>query len=424
MTATGQPGPSGGSVNGAGPQLLARLLADPTPLAPSSIDFSRIDADWRAALQLVLAVAGGTSERRDAFLSWCQQQPDGEAFQVAVLRELPEGEQPRYRLLTPAEMDAYPAPTYLVEDVLVAGSLAALTGEFNTYKTFVALSLLLCVATGTPWHGHAVRPGRAVYISGEGVPGIRNRRIAWEVAHHIRADERFRLLPEAVQFRRPEDVDDLLRALGGLPEPPDVIAVDTLARSFVGGDENSAQDVGVFIGALDRVRVETGATILLVHHHGKVGTIRGSTALPAALDTWLQTSRNWDLLSVACLKQKDAEPFDQLTLERHVVKLPDGGTSLVFHALDYVPEPTLSPTQAAVLALLTGTFGTAGATHSAWAQACVEHGIAERTAKRAIAELAQNHLVWKDGDRPGAHYHAGAQLEMAPDVQERLELDE
>jgi hypothetical protein len=425
MTATDQPGPSGsGSVNGTGPQLVARLLADATTLTLRGIDFARIDPAWHAPLRRVLAVSGGGSERLDAFVAWCREQPNGEAFQVAVLQELPEGEPPRYKLLTPAEMDAYPAPTWLVEGVLVAGSFAALTGEYDTYKSFTAQSLLLCVATGTPWHGHPVRPGRAVYVCGEGVPGIRNRRKAWEIANGIHADERFRLLPEAVQFRRPADVDDLLRALGGLPEPPDVIGVDTFARSFIGGDENSAQDVGVFIGALDRVRVETGATILLVHHHGRAGTIRGSSALPAALDTWLQTSRNWDLLSIACLKQKDAERFDQLTLERYVIKLPDGGTSLVFRALDYVPKPTLTPTQAAVLALLTGAFGAGGATHSAWAKACLEHGIAERTAKRAFAELQQAHLVWKDGDQRGAHYHVGARPEAAPDGQEDLEADE
>jgi RecA-family ATPase len=62
--------------------------------------------------------------------------------------------------------------------------------------------------------------------------------------------------------------------------------VDTLARCFVGGEENSARDMGRFVAAADRLRTATGAAALLLHHvsrHG--GAIRGSTALPGALDT-------------------------------------------------------------------------------------------------------------------------------------------
>ena len=52
-------------------------------------------------------------------------------------------------------------------------------------------------------------------------------------------------------------------------EEPKLIIFDTLARCMVGGDENSPLDMGRAVAAADRVRVETGAAVLLVHHPTK-----------------------------------------------------------------------------------------------------------------------------------------------------------
>ncbi|MCA1646651.1 MAG: helicase RepA family protein [Chloroflexi bacterium] len=67
------------------------------------------------------------------------------------------------------------------------------------------------------------------------------------------------------------DVDELLLSLGDLPELPVALFTDTLARGMVGVDENSAQDMGLFIQTADRIRQATGATVVVLHHHGKSG---------------------------------------------------------------------------------------------------------------------------------------------------------
>jgi AAA domain len=94
-----------------------------------------------------------------------------------------------------------------------------------------------------------------------------------------------------------------------------LLVLDTLARCFVGHDENSVKDVGAFIHAVDSVRVETGADVLLVHHAGwNSQHMRGSTALPGAAEAVLGLCQKKSEVLLTCEKQKDAEPFPSVKL--------------------------------------------------------------------------------------------------------------
>ncbi|TFH43867.1 MAG: hypothetical protein E4H01_11535, partial [Lysobacterales bacterium] len=65
-----------------------------------------------------------------------------------------------------------------------------------------------------------------------------------------------------------------------------LIIVDTLARTFAGGNENSSEDMGAFIAIIDYLREKTDSAILAVHHSGKDtsrGT-RGHSSLFGAVD--------------------------------------------------------------------------------------------------------------------------------------------
>src|SRR6516225_11927406 len=83
-------------------------------------------------------------------------------------------------------------------------------------------------------------------------------------------------------------------ALGQLASPPRLLILDTLARCFGAGDENSTGDMGVFIASLDRLRADfPQLTILIVHHSGKDDTkgARGSTALKGAADAVMHLTK-------------------------------------------------------------------------------------------------------------------------------------
>jgi len=94
-----------------------------------------------------------------------------------------------------------------------------------------------------------------------------------------------------------------------------LIVVDTLARSFGGGNENAPQDMGEFINNCDDLMHEFEATILIVHHMRKdtQSGARGQSSFFGALDTCMTLKKvaQHDLL-LKCEKQKDAPEFDDI----------------------------------------------------------------------------------------------------------------
>ena len=90
---------------------------------------------------------------------------------------------------------------------------------------------------------------------------------------------------------------------------------------MVGGDENSAKDVGRFIAAVDELRSVYKCASLTVHHTGKDGEDeRGSSALRGAADAMLAPKPDGAGVKLACVKQKDAAPFDPWRLHLEVVQ--------------------------------------------------------------------------------------------------------
>jgi CRP-like cAMP-binding protein len=110
-----------------------------------------------------------------------------------------------------------------------------------------------------------------------------------------------------------KEVEGLIQTLQRELQPPiRLVVIDTLARGMAGADENHSKDMGLAIQAVDRIREETDATVLLLHHPTKASNkqMRGSSALEGAADTVLQLAKKKNhLLELSCKKQKDAEGF-------------------------------------------------------------------------------------------------------------------
>lgn len=227
---------------------------------------------------------------------------------------------PRLRLLTIPELRQLPPPTYLIDKMLVEGTLANLFGESGAYKSFVALDWALSVASGRAWHNHDVQRGVAVYVAAEGVAGMSKRIDAWERANHDHNPERdFRVIGQAIDLLNPESVEDLHHALHDqLDTAPKMLVIDTLARSIPGADENSAQDMGRAIEHLDRIRRDFNSHILLVHHSGlEKGRERGSTALRGAMDSRFEVARAGERIVITCKKQKDDIEHEPIEMTAH-----------------------------------------------------------------------------------------------------------
>jgi hypothetical protein len=234
--------------------------------------------------------------------------PTGPAAEPTLLDKL------RDALVDTNGLDTIPEPEPLIAGVLHRNSVAWLQGKPGDGKSFVALDMAGCIATGETWQAHQVTQGPVLYVAAEGATGIRWRVRAWEKAMG-RPMTGVQWLPQAVQASRERGEWRHLIALA-VDLKPVLIVLDTQARVTVGMEENAAKDMGVFVDQLEQLRIATGACIVPVHHQGRNGDhMRGSTALDGAADTVLQVVKDESLITVTCRKQKNADPFEEIYLD-------------------------------------------------------------------------------------------------------------
>jgi hypothetical protein len=205
-----------------------------------------------------------------------------------------------------------PVPEPLIENVLFRDTLAWLFGPPGCGKSFIALDMAGCVATGEPWQGFRVRRGTVLYVIAEGASGTYERVRAWE-ASMGREMTGVIFLPMAIQAADALQWAAFIQAAREVK--PALIILDTQARVTVGMEENSALDMGKFIHRIEALRAGTGACVLPVHHSGRVGDhLRGSMALDGAANSVFRVKRTDEMIEITCVKQKDAPEFEPLSL--------------------------------------------------------------------------------------------------------------
>jgi len=106
-----------------------------------------------------------------------------------------------------------------------------------------------------------------------------------------------------------------------------LIVIDTLARSFGGGDENSASDMMQFVVTCGHIqKIVQDAALMILHHSGKDSAkgMRGSSALLGAVDSELELIRYEDSMKgvIRIAKQKDGEDGTRYGFEMVTVELP------------------------------------------------------------------------------------------------------
>ena len=294
-------------------------------------------------------------------------------------------------LLTEQALNNLRPPQPLAHGWLYRNSLAVLYGPPKKGKTFVAVDLAMSIATGTPWLGGQVEAGNVVYTLGEGVAGLPRRINAWRQDRQVDGPARLVVLPHAVQLANSIDVTDFLEAVG--PYDPALIVIDTLARASIGVEENSSKEMGELIAQADRIKEQTGACVLLVHHTGKDATrgTRGSSALTGAVDTGIEVRGDTKAMTLVNTEQKDAEPADALQFRAKTV-----GESMVF-----APAVDLGHASETVIAVMEALveIDTGGVAYTAWMDQAAERGVHERTFRRSQKWLVDNRQVVNVGSQ-------------------------
>lgn len=248
----------------------------------------------------------------------------------------------------------------LIEGVLDHGTMSVLYAESGQAKTTVAHSMAYAVTAGVPWFGRAVEQGAVVYIQAESARASR-KRIAALKKKYNQAGLPFILIASPVDLSgRGADVQPILTAIQEAVQAINrnvvLIVIDTLARAFGGGNENAAEDMGSFIGNVDRLRHVTKAHVMVIHHSGKDRSkgARGSSALRAATDTEIEIERvsgsgPSTIRKIKISKQRDSEEGQELgfRLEKVVIGHDKGGheiSSVIIQPCDLRAVDMFTPT--------------------------------------------------------------------------------
>jgi len=258
----------------------------------------------------------------------------------------------RFQFKSAEDLLAAPKPvSWLIKDILDENALAQVFGDPGTMKSFVAIDVGLCIATGRDWHGYSVRKhGPVFYIAGEGHAGISRRLRAWEIAHEASIKGvPFFVSDRPAQFLDERSAEEVVAAVDELIESygtPVLVIIDTLNRNFGPGNESDTADMTSFISCVDdKLRCRYRCTVMIVHHTGlkEKSRARGSMALTAALDWEYRLSQGANEIRLLTnTKVKDHEPPLPISFRPEIIELegwsdPDDGkvmTSCVLHRVD------------------------------------------------------------------------------------------
>jgi len=241
---------------------------------------------------------------------------------------------------------------WLIRGYMETSSLSLMFGDPASGKSFNAVDMACCIATGRDWHGHKVLAGRVLYIAGEGNRGYSARCAAWSIFNDTSLDDApLSFSSKTVNLSDPKAAASLNAEISKMTKqtgkPARLIIIDTVARTL-DGDENSTRDMAAFVQQLDLLKAQHNCAILLVHHtgHGDKSRARGSTVLKGALDAEYRVSKDQGgIIRLVCTKMKESEAPAPIAFKLTDVclnKIDDEG-NLIYKAaierMDFI-EPT------------------------------------------------------------------------------------
>jgi hypothetical protein len=255
-----------------------------------------------------------------------------------------------------ADLLAQPHPVeWLVKDYLTQNCLALLFAKAGMVKSFLALSLGMSIATGKEWFGRSIKKtGPVFYVAGEGFSGLPSRLKAYCIEYGVKAESApFFLSNQSIQVLDPDSLQQAIKTIDNMIRQhgkPELIILDTLARTFGPGDENSTADMSAFVSAVDRMRFRFNSAVLIIHHSGLTDgdRSRGSSALRAALDFEYKIEAEGDtrIRRLTCTKAKDCEEPPDIYFESKCVQLgwidPDDGEEISSIVLKQTEPPAAS----------------------------------------------------------------------------------
>lgn len=225
----------------------------------------------------------------------------------------PDGAKPRERfeITMFGDIEENPVKLWLVDDVLGSGEFSCFWGMPGCGKSVALGDGAFHVAAGREWFGRRVEPGLVIYIAAERAELTKRRFAALRKEHGV-TDIPLAVVKGRLDFTSGlDDANAIIAAVKGLEKRTGKrcvwVIVDTVARTFGAGDENSAADMGAYVKACDLIGESLSAHLSIVHHCSRTGEKpRGSIALDGAVDATFKVVKNNGLHSIVLDKENDA----------------------------------------------------------------------------------------------------------------------
>ena len=201
--------------------------------------------------------------------------------------------------MTMGDVMAYEPPPQrdLIAGLLSSGMFCMLTGREKAGKSLLLMDLLLSIALGEPFLGQSTEQGPVILLAAEEHMRDIKARLATRLNGRDPADALFHLIPPhgvmegEPDFRLEDQV--ILDRLVSLIKSTGAVAVglDPL-RELHDLPENDSDTMGPLLRPLREIAHVLDVAVVLVHHMGKDGKFRGSTAIRSAVDQEIAFKRS------------------------------------------------------------------------------------------------------------------------------------
>lgn len=214
-------------------------------------------------------------------------------------------------------LDETPPPEWIVPSLIADGALTMIGGTSGDGKTWLALWLGICVATGTKWLMAPVEQARTLLVLLEGSDRDRYRRIrllAKGLGVSVASlSGKLDIYPMPLRADEPQTVTELARVIKMLGHK--FVVIDNLTEIRGNTDENSSAAMGAALRPLANLAHELDIGILLIHHANSKGELRGSSAIKQHCDAVLELARtsaaNNALVRISRTKDRGGQTQDR-----------------------------------------------------------------------------------------------------------------
>lgn len=269
-------------------------------------------------------------------------------------------------LKTVASLLTEPEPQleWLIENLWVDKSRGLIAGNPGVGKTWIALDMLMSVASGQPCMGKfAVKQGAVLLVEEEASELNLARRVhALARARGLKDTDLTNFYHLTRQFVKiPQDFKEIVFMI--MENDIKLVVFDSLRR-FHSGNENSSTEMQAVLDAFAKINAYTGCSVVLIHHLAKANEmvrkplferLRGSSDLWAWRDCILGVEGEEESTECVCSFQfRDAEAQAPLKIKRGV---NDHSGAIHLEAVQMDGTEEFTERSAAILDYMNSQFG-------------------------------------------------------------------